>query len=168
MSGLSGVEISSMLSKRLQDGDDTCARPQSAMHVRVRVRQNGEAVLELGKLRSCLAAVAPRQRGERSVGQGRRGRHLAKLDDLRTHGECGEELHAGSIGAMLATYGVESTRKSMVISARLADQRELKLLREHWPAPILSVESQYVDQRGKPVDHGVPHYAENRIDLQID
>jgi GntR family transcriptional regulator, phosphonate transport system regulatory protein len=75
---------------------------------------------------------------------------------------------AGSSTATLATYGIESTRKSMVISARLADQRELKLLREQWPAPILSVESLYVDQRGKPVDHGVAHYAGNRIDLQID
>jgi hypothetical protein len=67
MFGPSGVEISSMLSKRLRDGDDTCARPQVAVHVRVRVRQSGEAVLDLGKRRSCLGAVAPRQRSERSV-----------------------------------------------------------------------------------------------------
>ena len=75
---------------------------------------------------------------------------------------------AGSIGATLATYGVESTRKSMVISAQLADRKELELLREQWPSPILSVESLYVDQRGQPVDHGVAHYAGDRIDLQID
>jgi GntR family transcriptional regulator, phosphonate transport system regulatory protein len=75
---------------------------------------------------------------------------------------------AKSSSATLATYGVESTRKSMVISARLADRRELTLLKEQWPAPILSVESLYVDQQGRPVDHGVAHYAGNRIDLQID
>jgi DNA-binding GntR family transcriptional regulator len=75
---------------------------------------------------------------------------------------------AGSTGATLATYGIESTRKSMVISAQLADRKELELLREQWPCPILSVESLYVDQRGQPVDHGVAHYAGDRIDLQID
>jgi DNA-binding GntR family transcriptional regulator len=75
---------------------------------------------------------------------------------------------AGSTGATLATYGIESTRKSMVISAQLADRKELELLREPWPCPILSVESLYVDQRGQPVDHGVAHYAGDRIDLQID
>jgi GntR family transcriptional regulator, phosphonate transport system regulatory protein len=75
---------------------------------------------------------------------------------------------AGSIGATLATYGVDSTRKSMVFSAQLADQRELELLKEQSPTPILSVESLYVDQHGRPVDHGVAHYAGNRIDLQID
>jgi GntR family phosphonate transport system transcriptional regulator len=75
---------------------------------------------------------------------------------------------AGSIGATLATYGVESTRKSMVFSAQLADRREAELLKEQWPSPILSVESLYVDQRGQPVDHGVAHYAGDRIDLQID
>ena len=75
---------------------------------------------------------------------------------------------ARSIAATLATYGVKSTRKSMVISARLADRVEMKLLKEQWPAPVLAVESLYVDQRGKPVDHGVAHYAGSRIDLQID
>src|SRR5260221_14710626 len=75
---------------------------------------------------------------------------------------------AGSTCATLATYGIESTRKSMVISAQLADRKELELLREPWPCPILSVESLYVDQRGQPVDHGVAHYAGDRIDLQID
>lgn len=37
MSGLSGVEISSMLSKRLRDGDDTCARPQCRIGVGVSI-----------------------------------------------------------------------------------------------------------------------------------
>jgi len=50
----------------------------------------------------------------------------------------------------------------------LADRRGAELLKEQWPSPILSVESLYVDQRGRPVDHGVAHYAGDRIDLQID
>jgi hypothetical protein len=41
---------------------DLAPAPPPAMHVRVRVRQSGGAVLDLGELRSCLAAVAPRQR----------------------------------------------------------------------------------------------------------
>jgi GntR family phosphonate transport system transcriptional regulator len=75
---------------------------------------------------------------------------------------------AGSISAMLKTYGVESTRKSMTITARLADPADQKLLKQSWPAPIISVESIYVDQRGHPVDHGIARYAGDRIDLQIE
>lgn len=73
----------------------------------------------------------------------------------------------GSIVAALATYGVKSTRGSMVIQARLAETKELELLGEQWPAPVLSVTSLYVDQKKRPVDLGRALYAGNRIDLQI-
>jgi GntR family transcriptional regulator, phosphonate transport system regulatory protein len=67
---------------------------------------------------------------------------------------------AGSISAALKAYGVESTRKSMTITAKLADRADQKLLKQSWPAPIISVESLYVDQRGHPVDHGSPAMQE--------
>lgn len=75
---------------------------------------------------------------------------------------------ARSISATLKTYGVESTRKSMVVSAKLAEPDDLKLLKLEWPAPVLSTESLYVDQDGKPVDHGVARYAGDRMELQFD
>ncbi|WP_321790038.1 phosphonate metabolism transcriptional regulator PhnF [Paraburkholderia sp. J94] len=75
---------------------------------------------------------------------------------------------ARSISATLKTYGVESTRKSMVVSAKLAQPEDLKLLKLSWPAPVLSTESLYIDQDGKPVDHGVARYAGDRMELQFD
>lgn len=75
---------------------------------------------------------------------------------------------ACSIAAALKTYGVESTRKSMVIAARLAEPEDLKRLKLNWPASILLTESLYVDQHGQPVDHGVARYAGDRMELQLD
>jgi GntR family transcriptional regulator, phosphonate transport system regulatory protein len=74
---------------------------------------------------------------------------------------------ARSISATLKTYGVESTRKSMAITARLADPADLKLLKLSWPAPVISVESLYVDQRGQPVDHGIARYAGDHVELFV-
>ncbi len=73
----------------------------------------------------------------------------------------------GSIDSALATYGVKSTRDSMVVLARLAETKELELLGEQWPAPVLSVTSLYIDQKKRPVDLGRALYPGNRIDLQI-
>ncbi|MBJ9698674.1 UTRA domain-containing protein [Burkholderia cenocepacia] len=75
---------------------------------------------------------------------------------------------ARSITATLKTYGVESTRKSMLISARLAELADLNLPKLNWPASVLCTESLYVDQEGQSVIHGVSRFAGERMELQFD
>lgn len=72
-----------------------------------------------------------------------------------------------SLSRTLASYGVSSTRSSMVIAAQLASARDAELLELALPHPILTVESIYVDQNGRPVDHGIARYAGDRIGLEI-
>lgn len=73
-----------------------------------------------------------------------------------------------SISAALKTYGVESSRQSMIVSAMLGTPVDLQLLELESPASILAVASVYVDQGGIPVDVGISRYAGDRIELELD
>ncbi|MFC4277490.1 phosphonate metabolism transcriptional regulator PhnF [Achromobacter aloeverae] len=76
--------------------------------------------------------------------------------------------HTKSLSATLKTYDVVSSRQSMIVSAKLGDTDDLKLLKLVHPAPVIVVESVYVDQQGVPVDHGFSRFAADRIDLKFD
>jgi GntR family phosphonate transport system transcriptional regulator len=75
---------------------------------------------------------------------------------------------AKSLSAALKTYGVESSRKSMVVAAMLGAPADLQLLGLEPPTPILAVTSVYVDQNGIPVDVGTSRFAGDRIELELD
>lgn len=73
-----------------------------------------------------------------------------------------------SLSATLKTYDVVSTRRSMLVSAKLADAADLRVLKLQPPSPLIVVHSVYVDEKGVPVDHGFSRFAADRIDLQFE
>src|SRR5512132_779921 len=84
-----------MLGKRVGNGQDMTARPESDGHLWPRFRPGAEAAVQLTQPRDCDSAVSLREGFERDVelrGETKARRHLAKLYDLGDYRQRRDEL----------------------------------------------------------------------------